>query len=544
MAAQSVNPLLQVKSWGYQLRLADPAEIAASGYDLMVIDFARSGIETGQFSADEIATMRRMPDGRRRVVLAYLSIGEAERYRYYWQQAWYATPPAWLGAENPEWRGNYPVRYWNWDWQAIMFGHAQSYLDRIMAAGFDGVYLDRVDVYAHWEKENPHAKRQMLDFVAGLSAYAKARKPEFLVVPQNAEELLDDKPYLRAIDGIAKEDLLYGMAKSGQPNPKDEVDYSIEKLRLAKQGGKGVFAVEYICKAEELPKAERRLRQEAGAVPYFAPRTLYRLELGEGDYCKPAGALGQRVALVIGNAAYAHARHLPQPEAEAKAVAASLRRLGFTDVRERTNLGRDALGHELQRFAEAARQADWAVIYYTGHGLTLDGSSYIIPTDAQLASPGHAGNQLVPIETLADATKDARQLRLMILDACRPNPFLAHLQQRGMTIKSAPGVESKEPALGILALFASRCQDLARNAAGSAAPRVDTAQASSPAMGSFAATFVQHLETPGLDIPLLFGRVRDAVRDRSKRAQEPVSHGPLPVLPMYFNPPTTAAAGR
>ena len=83
--------------------------------------------------------MRRKPDGSRRLVLAYMSIGEAESYRWYWPR----RSSAWLGAENPQWRGNYGVRFWHSDWQEIIF----EYTDKIVAAGFDGVYLDKVDEF-------------------------------------------------------------------------------------------------------------------------------------------------------------------------------------------------------------------------------------------------------------------------------------------------------------------------------------------------------------------------------------------------------------
>ena len=85
--------------------------------------------------------------GGTRLVIAYMSIGEAEDYRYYWQTAWQAESPAWLAAENPVWAGNYKVRYWDRDWQSIIYGNDDSYLRKILAAGFDGVYLDIIDAF-------------------------------------------------------------------------------------------------------------------------------------------------------------------------------------------------------------------------------------------------------------------------------------------------------------------------------------------------------------------------------------------------------------
>lgn len=86
------------------------------------------------------------------MVIAYMSIGEAENYRFYWKQDWKTGSPSWLREENPEWPGNYAVRYWHPDWKKIIYGNSDAYLDRILAAGFDGVYLDKIDVFEYFEK--------------------------------------------------------------------------------------------------------------------------------------------------------------------------------------------------------------------------------------------------------------------------------------------------------------------------------------------------------------------------------------------------------
>ena len=122
--------LSAVANWGYQLQNVDPAAVAASRFDLMVIDPTRDG-ET-PFKAAAIAQMQSRADGGRRTVLAYLSIGEAEDYRPYWQPRWNKYPPPWLAAENPNWQGNFKVRYWHPEWQAMVF----AALDVIVAAGF------------------------------------------------------------------------------------------------------------------------------------------------------------------------------------------------------------------------------------------------------------------------------------------------------------------------------------------------------------------------------------------------------------------------
>jgi cysteinyl-tRNA synthetase, unknown class len=165
-SARAETPRLgHVRSWAYQLQKADPAEIRRSRYDLVVIDYGFNQGSDGGLPREVLNQMRRKPDGTRRVILAYFSIGEAESYRYYWRETWLKERPEWLGTENPNWPGNYPVRYWHPEWQSILFGNPGAYLDRILNAGFDGVYLDGVDQFEHWKQRRPSAIPDMVDLV-------------------------------------------------------------------------------------------------------------------------------------------------------------------------------------------------------------------------------------------------------------------------------------------------------------------------------------------------------------------------------------------
>jgi cysteinyl-tRNA synthetase len=107
----------------------------------------------------DVFALATKPSGARRLVICYMSIGEAENYRYYWQPAWETTPPAWLDAENPDWEGNFKVRYWEPAWQAILTGDGDSYLGRILAAGFDGVYLDIIDAFEYYEARSRQTRK-------------------------------------------------------------------------------------------------------------------------------------------------------------------------------------------------------------------------------------------------------------------------------------------------------------------------------------------------------------------------------------------------
>lgn len=315
-----VRPKLgEIRSWGYQLQRIDPERVARSPYDLMVVDYSRDGKETGRMTAADVQRMQVRPDGGRRVVLAYLSIGEAEDYRYYWNEDWIeavivlnddggvvrtprgASPaaaikpasaqfkairlpklgaPVWLGRENDTWATNFFVRYWEPGWQNLVFGNAESYLARLLAAGFDGVYLDRIDAFQALGPERPTARQDMVRFVVTLAEWARRIRPGFLIVPQNGEQLLSDPAYLAAVDAVAKEDLLYGDPDDGQRNSLDTVSRSIRWLAPAVNRGLPVLTVEYL-RDQALVAAARSDMLGRGFVPNFAVRALDRLVLPE-----------------------------------------------------------------------------------------------------------------------------------------------------------------------------------------------------------------------------------------------------------------------
>ena len=153
--ADTVCNLREVKNFLY---IIDPEKYATkqqfidavcgTNYDMVIMDLFFDGLE---FTSDEIARLRVKKNGGKRMVGAYMSIGEAEDYRYYWDNSWKKGNPSWLDRENPRWKGNYKVRYWNREWQDIIFGNRDSYLSRIIDAGFDGVYLDIIDAFEFYE---------------------------------------------------------------------------------------------------------------------------------------------------------------------------------------------------------------------------------------------------------------------------------------------------------------------------------------------------------------------------------------------------------
>jgi cysteinyl-tRNA synthetase len=279
-AAERRHRMGAVDNWGYWLSSFEIAGVAAAPHDLLVIDSEMSANRAfeRQHLSEEVARMKRRPDGSPRVLLAYLSIGEAERYRPYWRQEWYdvTKKPVWLDKENRRWAGNYAVQFWHPEWQQLIFGNPESYLDRIVAQGFDGAYLDRADAFSQWRKLQPSAGADMATFIARLADHARKLNPEFLIVMQNAEELLEEAGVLGAIDGIAKEDLLYGVRRAQEPNKPDDVAWSVQLLQVAQKAARKVLVVEYLKDPEKIAAAARSIREE-GFVPYFAPRRLHCL---------------------------------------------------------------------------------------------------------------------------------------------------------------------------------------------------------------------------------------------------------------------------
>lgn len=271
-AARSKGPLALAKSWHYQLDKVSVEKLANTPADLMVIDYAK---EQGKvpLTAQDVARIKAGPDGKGRYVVAYLSVGEAEEYRFYWDPAWKTSPPDWLGEENCAWPQAHRVRYWLPGWKSINFSGSQSYLRRIIEAGFDGVYLDRVDIFETYEKSRPSARAEMVAHIRELAMTAWALKPGFFIIAQNAETLLDDPVYRSAIDGVGKESLLHGLSATAKRNTHDEIGWSSRMLRILQHEGKPIFVVEYLLDRHHIDATARELRAH-GMVPTFQTRAL------------------------------------------------------------------------------------------------------------------------------------------------------------------------------------------------------------------------------------------------------------------------------
>ena len=285
---QGQRPLMQATSWYYNLARVEPALIAKVDADVLVVDFAKHGGKV-PLTAAEVAALKTGPTGKRRLVISYFSIGEAEEFRFYWKPEWKDTPPPWDAGENCAWPKAHMVRFWHDSWRDTIIRGPNAYLKQIVAAGFDGVYLDRVDVYEHQKEPGRDLRTEMKGLVKELAATARGLKPGFLVIPQNAEDLLLDRDYRRVIDGLGKESLLYGGEGTDKRNKVDDIAWSQKRLDVLRWDWKPVFAVEYVSQRPIGDQIRRELT-ERGLVATLQHRSLDGSDPFDAAIVRPPGS--------------------------------------------------------------------------------------------------------------------------------------------------------------------------------------------------------------------------------------------------------------
>lgn len=227
------------------------------------------------------------------------------------------------------------------------------------------------------------------------------------------------------------------------------------------------------------------------------------------------GPTARRVALVIGNGAYKNVHALPNPPRDSKLIASVLRDLGFQTVMSASDLTRDKFFETLQAFAAEAEKADWAVVYYAGHGFEIGGVNYLVPIDAKLTADKDAETEAVALEQVIAAVGAARKVRLVILDACRDNPF-APTMQRTLSLKLVDkGFSNIEPGAGFMVVYAAKHGETAMDGDGAA---------NSP----FATALAHDIKEPRVEIRKLFDIIRDDVWSATKHGQQPFTYGSPP----------------
>ena len=271
--ASARDRIRRVESWTYQLQKVDTQDLIESDYDLVVLDYADENLIPWDRSVIE-RIKKRGPGKAPRVVLAYISVGEAESYRPYWRSEWSKKRPDWLGKRNPHWRENYHVKYWDKAWRELLLGFG-GYIDRVLEQGFDGVYLDRIDSYTVWGPHGRGAKHadknapSMVEFVTAIAHHIRRvrRHADAVIVGQNAPGLVAVPGYLKLIDAVALEDILF---YAGRRRAKRYTRFILDLLQPLQAAGKPVLAVDYLSNFRKRTKFAR-LAREAGLIPFGAP---------------------------------------------------------------------------------------------------------------------------------------------------------------------------------------------------------------------------------------------------------------------------------
>jgi tetratricopeptide (TPR) repeat protein len=233
-----------------------------------------------------------------------------------------------------------------------------------------------------------------------------------------------------------------------------------------------------------------------------------------------AAAPSRRVALVIGIGAYDNAPRLRNPASDAAAMAAKLRELGFAEVVEVSDPTRADLEAALMAFGDKAADADWALVFYAGHGMQVDGRNFLIPKDAKLDSDRHVDFETVVLDRVLESASGAKKLSLVILDACRNNPFLKRMRQTRGTRSFGQGLAAVDPVQGQMIVYATKDGSVANDGEGEHSP--------------FTEALLAHIAETHLDIRLMFSKVRDTVMQNTQNKQQPFTYGSLPGEGLFF----------
>jgi Caspase domain len=237
----------------------------------------------------------------------------------------------------------------------------------------------------------------------------------------------------------------------------------------------------------------------------------------------------KRVALVIGNGAYKSVSPLTNPRNDAAAVAGELTRLGF-EVAAKYDLTIDRMREALSEFEDKATGADWGFVYYAGHGMELNGKNWLVPIDATLTRASDVADEAVPLERVLDRLALAKKLRIVVLDACRNNPFLSRMVMTKTSTRAVTrGLAGVEPSHGEVVFYAARDGNVALDGTGRNSP--------------FAMALVKHMDEDGLELGRFFRKVTSTVMGETGNQQEPFVYGRIPDEDYFFkHAPGTAPA--
>ena len=441
-------------------------------------------------------------------------------------------------------RPNYPFPYLNRGSVYMRKGAFQSALDDFNAA----IKLKSDMYYAHAYRGR--ALAMIKDFDGALAEFAEAEK----INPQPAQAsvyrcaaYVDMGKFDDAInscnDALAKApNYLYALCGRAEANMgKGNLDAALKDLTTVLG-----FVPNHVRahmdrgrlfeKRGDLAQARADYRSAAYALTPFdeidvtMARKIAQERLAALTPQGPGGATqaGRRIALVIGNGAYKSVHALDNPPRDSKLIAASLKDLGFQSVTVANDLTRDKFFETLRTFASEAEKSDWAVVYYAGHGFEIGGVNYLVPVDAKLAVDTDAEKEAVALEQVIASVGGARKLRLLMLDACRDNPFAATMKHTIALKLVDKGFSDIEPSAGFMVVYAAKHGETALDGEGADSP--------------FATAVARDIKEPRVEVRKLFDIVRDDVWEATRHAQQPFTYGSPPGREDFYFVTASAAA--
>src|SRR5450432_1509554 len=268
-----------------------------------------------------------------------------------------------------------------------------------------------------------------------------------------------------------------------------------------------------------LNQITQQTSQEVTAAPN-APLKQEAVEPGSAPAANLPSVPERRVALVIGNSAYQTVGGLPNTTNDARAIAEVLRADGFTSVRIILDMTRASMIASLNDFQREADTSDWAVVYYAGHGMEVSGANYLVTIDAKLGDDRDIQDEAVSVDRILSAVENAKKLRLVMLDACRDNPFLKRMHRSIATRSISRGLAAIEPMGATLIVFAAKDGETAEDGTGGHSP--------------FAASLIKRLQQPTIEINKLFRLVTSDVLKATGNQQRPFVYGSLPGEEDYY----------
>jgi len=338
----------------------------------------------------------------------------------------------------------------------------------------------------------------------------------------------DQDSYLAARGEIAYEQGKYGQAADDLT---DAMKFALSKLpasymqrgRAYEKLGQKTLAMADYKTAVELDAsnpAQREARIEARERLGVLEGEMLTAQQPAPTQPQPHIDPGRRIALVIGVGAYQNAPGLRNPPNDAAAVAKAFRELGFAEVIEVLDPTRANLEAAIMAFGDKAAEADWAVVFYAGHGMQVDGHNFLIPTDAKLETDRHVDFETVVLDRVIDSLNGTKKLGLVILDACRDNPFLKRMRQTRSVRSFGQGLAAVEPNKGQMIVYATKDGSVAEDGEDDHSP--------------FTKALLSHIHEARLDIRLMFSKVRDSVLQSTQNRQQPFTYGSLPGEGLFF----------